>query len=327
MNLPDNHGNKLLEVKNLSVTYKNRGRHVYAVRDVSFSLGRSESMGIVGESGSGKSTLALALLRLLPENSAAVSGSAEFLSRGLFELSGAELRDCRWKHMAVVFQKSMNSFSPVHRVGSQIEDIYRIHSPKASQQEVYGRITALFRLVNLNERVYRLYPHELSGGMLQRVSIAVSLLHNPDLLIMDEATTALDVITQSQILKEITAMESGQASRLMITHDMSVVAGSCGKIAVMYAGEIMETGYTRDVLKNPVHPYTKGLLASFPSLKGGKAELKSIPGALPDLSEKPEGCAFAPRCAQARPECRKGVISGAALENGRWIKCVLERNA
>jgi len=199
--------NVILDVRNFNVTYVNKYKKVYAVKDANFSINRGDSLGIVGESGSGKSTMAMALLRLLPEKSTEISGSAYFLGKDLVKLSEEELKKLRWKELSVVFQKSMNSLSPVHRIRTQVEDIYRVHNPKATREEIAERFIHLLKLVNLSDRVYNLYPHELSGGMLQRVSIAISLINNPKLLIMDEATTALDVVTQGQILDEVVKME------------------------------------------------------------------------------------------------------------------------
>lgn len=313
----------ILELKNVSVTYKNAEKEVYAVRNVNLTIEKGDSLGIVGESGSGKSTLIMALLRLLPENSTVIEGQARFLGRDLFTMTLEELNEIRWTQMAVVFQKAMNSMSPVHRIGTQFEDIYRVHEPKASRAEIKKRVYELFRLVNLPERVYKLYPHEMSGGMLQRVAIALSMLHHPNLLIFDEATTALDVVTQGQILKEVAELEKTMAmTRIMITHDMSVVAVSCSKIAVMYAGEFMEIGRTRDVLKNPQHPYTKGLLKAFPSLKGEIDGLSAIPGFLPDLSKQCRGCIFAPRCPQKTKACETTRPKPVRLADGRTVVCL-----
>lgn len=315
--------NTILEVKDFNVTYVNKYKEVYAVKDAGFKINKGDSLGLVGESGSGKSTLAMALLRLLPEKTTEISGVANFLGKDLAKLSQEELKKIRWKEISVVFQKSMNSLSPVHRIRTQVEDIYWVHNPKATKKEILDRFTYLLELVNLSDRVYNLYPHELSGGMLQRVSIAISLLNNPKLLIMDEATTALDVVTQGQILDEVVKMERElDMTRIMITHDMSVVATSCNKVAVMYAGELMELGYVKDVLKKPLHPYTKGLLASFPSLKGEKGKLEGISGFLPDLSKKYEGCIFAPRCEHATDICKKKPKK-IQLDNERIISCHL----
>ena len=209
---------------------------------------------------------------------------------------------------------------PHHKVGAQMEDVYRVHFPNADKNEIKQRVYDLFKVVNLSDRVYELYPHELSGGMMQRVSIALSLLHNPRLLVLDEATTALDVVTQSQILREIMSLEQNlNVTRIMITHDVSVVASTCKKIAVMYAGRLMESGETKDVLVNPQHPYTQGLLKSFPSFKGAKNDLRGIPGSLPDLSQDIPGCVFAPRCPFATEKCRTVEPELKTInEKGNW---------
>lgn len=296
---------KILEINDLCVTYIAGEKRIKAVDHVSFAIDEGDSLGIVGESGSGKSTMAMAMLRLLDPRYTEITGAANYRGENLLTVDARRLSELRWKDIAVVFQKSMNSLSPVHRIGEQFEDIYRVHEPKASKKEIRERVEKLFAMVNLAPRVYNLYPHELSGGMLQRTSIALSLLFHPKILIMDEATTALDVVTQGQILSEIKKLEKSIAvTRMMITHDLSVVATSCQKIIVLYAGQLMEFGYVRDVLANPRHPYTEGLVRSFPSLHGKKEELLSIPGSLPDLANPPRGCIFAPRCPYATDQCR-----------------------
>lgn len=297
----------VLTIKHMNVTYINKDKRVMAVRNANLSINKGDSLGIVGESGSGKSTLAMALLGLLPKRSTIISGEAVFLGdKNLLSISEQELNELRWLKLAVVFQKAMNSFSPVHRIRTHFEDIYRVHVPNADKEEIRAVAMRMLKLVNLPERVYNLYPHEMSGGMLQRTAIAMSLMHSPQLLIFDEATTALDVVTQGQILAEIVQMEKKlETTRIMITHDMSVVAESCNKIAVMYAGEIMETGLVKNVMTKPLHPYTQALLKSFPSLTGEKKKLESIPGFLPDLSKEIPNCVFAPRCPFAGERCRR----------------------
>lgn len=297
---------KKLSVEDLSVTYCGKHKQVKAVDHVSFSIEAGDSLGIIGESGSGKSTMINAFLRLLPEKTSRVTGKVLFDQDELLTCSPKRLQELRWKEIAVVFQKSMNSLSQIHTIGSQFEDVYKVHGPKLGKKEMRERICGLFEKVNLNARIYDMYPFELSGGMQQRLNIALSIMFDPALLIMDEATTALDVVTQGQILDELMEMEKSMSiTRLMITHDLSVVAASCKKILVLYAGRLMEFGTVEDILKNPRHPYTQGLIQSFPSLYGEKTELKSIPGILPDMAEECPGCIFAPRCPYADEQCRR----------------------
>ncbi|MDO4799382.1 MAG: ABC transporter ATP-binding protein [Bacillota bacterium] len=315
----------VLSIQNLNVTYVNKSKRVMAVRNVSFDIAEGDSLGLVGESGSGKSTLAMALLRLLPASGAEVTGKAVFLDEhDLISISEREMNALRWTKLSVVFQKAMNSLSPVHRIRTIIEDIYRVHFPEAKTEEIKRVTTNLFKMVNLPERVYDLYPHEMSGGMLQRVAIAISLLHSPKLLIFDEATTALDVVTQGQILEEIVEMEKTlQTTRIMITHDMSVVATSCNKIAVMYAGELVEFGRVERIMTKPNHPYTIMLLKAFPSLKGENKRMESIPGFLPDLSKEIRGCVFAPRCSFATERCHNEKPALVEIETGERVACFL----
>lgn len=297
----------LLSLKDVCVTYTSAGREVHAINHVDLDLEKGVSLGIVGESGSGKTTLIMAILRLLPKGQAVVTGEALLDGEDILSMSDDELRSIRWERMSIVFQKAMNALSPVHKIGTFMGDIYKVHHPEASKEEIHNRITEVLDLVNLPERIAGLYPHELSGGMMQRVSIAMSLLFNPELLIMDEATTALDVVTQNQILKEIIELEKKMGiTRIMITHDMSVVSTTCKNVAVLYAGSLLETGPVEKVMVNPIHPYTQGLINSFPKFDTGKDEpLKSIPGSLPNLADLPQGCVFAPRCDRACEICRK----------------------
>ena len=313
---------KLLSIKNANVVYKVKEAKVHAVNNVSFEVEQQDSVGIVGESGSGKSTLAMMILRLLPKDITEITGEIIFENRNILNMSEEEFNKYRWTDISAVFQKSMNALSPVHRIGSQMMKIYKVHCPKASKEEAKKRVLELLEMVNLPQRVFRLYQHELSGGMMQRVSIGLSLMHNPKLIIMDEATTALDVITESQILDEIIQLEEKlKITRLMITHDMSIVANTCKKVAVMYAGCLLEYGLVKDVIANPKHPYTVGLLRSFPNFKGEKTEIYSMGGSLPDLSRLPQGCVFAPRCAQAKEICFKCRPESVLHENRRYIAC------
>ncbi len=314
----------LLEIKNVSINYHTNDKTVYAVQDVSLTIEEEESVGIVGESGSGKSTLAMGILRLLPENIIETDGEALLNGEDIFSMSRQRLQEVRWTQMSVVFQKAMNALSPVHRIGKQMEDIYRVHYPGEPKEKITERIYALLKLVNLSDRVYMSYPHELSGGMMQRVAIALSLIFEPKLLIMDEATTALDVVTQTQILNEIMGLEkSMKIARIMITHDMSVVASTCKKVVVMYAGRVMEEGKVLDVLVDPKHPYTQGLMNSFPSFVGEKKNLKGIEGNLPDMSIYPTGCVFAERCPFAKERCRKEIPQLKEVQKDWKVACFL----
>lgn len=312
----------LLELKNVNINYKTPMKTVYAVQDVSLTVDEQDSIGIVGESGSGKSTLAMGILRLLPDNIIEVSGEALFEGKDLLSMGEKALQQVRWKEVSVVFQKAMNALSPVHRIGAQMEDVYRVHYPNEDKAVIKNRVMELLNLVNLADRVYHSYPHELSGGMMQRVAIALALIFEPKLLIMDEATTALDVVTQTQILNEIIALEDKiKIARIMITHDMSVVSSTCKKVVVMYAGRVMEYGRVEDVLVDPQHPYTQGLMRSFPSFTGEKTNLRGIKGNLPDMSILPTGCVFASRCPYAEERCGREIPELAEKASGWQVAC------
>lgn len=313
----------LLSIRNLNVAYRTGGRTVKAINDFNIEIEKGESLGIVGESGSGKTTLIMAILRLLSKGIADVSGEVYLENKEILGLSDQELSKLRWEEMALVFQKSMNALSPVHRIGDFMSDIYRIHKPKVTKPEARKRIEELLELVNLPPHLYDLYPHELSGGMMQRVSIALSLMFNPRLLILDEATTALDVVTQTQILEEILELEKKLGiTRIMITHDISVVASTCKNVAVLYAGRLLESGPTDEVLVNPIHSYTKGLIRSFPVFKDGEHQpLLSIGGSLPDLSAPPAGCIFSPRCMNACDICRESIPTMKKFGECHYAAC------
>lgn len=314
----------LLEIKDLSVTYQMKEQKIAAVEHMSLSIEAKSPLGVVGESGSGKSTMAMAILRMLPEGTQ-VGGQIYLNGKEILSMSQADLQQVRWKEMSVVFQKSMNILSPVHKIGRQLTDMYQVHDTATSRKEIKKRLTELLELVNLPERVLTSYPHELSGGQLQRVSIAASLMHNPPFVILDEATTALDVITQGQILQEIKKLkEVMNVTWLLITHDISVVSSCCEQIAVMYAGRLMEYGSVEQVIHRPAHPYTKGLLGSFPTLHGEKENLKGIPGSMPDLGHKPEGCVFSSRCPYVSEDCRKLAHGLREAEPGHLTACPFE---
>lgn len=311
-----------LKVEKLCVTYKGKNKRVKAVDQVSFEVEAGDSLGIIGESGSGKSTMIHAFLRLLSPEAAEVSGKVYFDQQDLLSCSEQELQKLCWNEIAVVFQKSMNSLSQIHKIGTQFEDVYKAHKTVKNKKELRDNICALFEKVNLDSRIYDMYPFELSGGMQQRLNIALSLMFQPALLIMDEATTALDVITQGQIIEELMEMERNMSiTRFMITHDISVVAEACKKVMVLYAGRLVEFGTVEDIIKSPKHPYTQGLIQSFPALYGEKRDLKSIPGVLPDLSEEHKGCIFADRCEYACRECFEKRPQEYLLEGIHRVAC------
>jgi len=308
-----------LEIKDLSVTYC-QGQ-IAAVRNCDLTLNRGETLGIVGESGSGKSTLALALLRMLPEKTAMVSGSVILDGREVLNLSSQEFDRIRWQEIAMVFQKSMNSFSPVHRLGRQLENIWRVHEPRMPRAEIREKLLKLFESCNLKPEVYRMYPFELSGGMLQRVSIVMALMHNPGVLILDEATTALDVLTQQQIMSELKQLQKQfRFTLLVISHDLSVISKLCDRVAVMYCGRVLETGDTAVILSRPRHPYTKALIDSYPRLDSTRGTLRGIPGNLPDMSKPIAGCVFADRCRYCTEDCHLRCPEPEEEGNGR-IAC------
>lgn len=308
-----------LEIQNLSVTY--RQGCVHAVRDCNLQLNRGETLGIVGESGSGKSTLALALLRMFSPKIAEISGNVMLEGREVLNLTHKEFDKIRWQEMAMVFQKSMNSFSPIHRLGRQLENIWRVHEPKAPRKEIREKLLKLFEICNLKPEVYRMYPFELSGGMLQRVSIVMALMHNPGVLILDEATTALDVLTQQQIMAELKQLQKRfQFSLLVISHDLSVISKLCDRVAVMYCGRVLETGSTSEVLHQPRHPYTRALIESYPRLDSTRGTLRGIPGSLPDMSKPISGCVFADRCRYCQTDCRCNVPKTETADD-RAIAC------
>lgn len=279
---------------------------VNAVDDVSFELNKKDSLGLAGESGCGKTSTALSILRLLPRNGKIFEGSIEFEGHQLLKMSDKEYRKkIRWKKISTIFQGAMNALNPVVKIGSQITEGILAHE-RISKKEALDRAEKLLDLVGIGaERVDR-YPHELSGGMKQRTMIAMSLACNPSLVIADEPTTALDVIIATQVLKVMKELQKKlDLSMIVISHDLSMISETCNKIAIMYAGKIVEQGDIVSVYKEPLHPYTEKLIAAFPSVVGEKKELSSIHGFPPDLLEPPSGCRFHPRCPYAMEICKK----------------------
>lgn len=293
----------LLEVEDLVVQYKLRDGTLNAVDGVSFSVEKGEYFGLVGESGCGKTTLARAILRLLPKNGEIVGGRIVLNGRDITRWSDKQLRAVRWREMSFIPQSAMNALDPVARISDQILESIRAHE-KVSKEEGYRRVAELFELVGLDPKRLHDYPHQFSGGMRQRVLIAMSLSLNPDLIVADEPTTALDVIVKDQILDRIDRVQKQfHKSLLLVTHDISVVAENCERTIVMYAGKIVEYAETGPLLRQPYHPYTLGLKNAFPRLRGPFQELISIPGSPPDLLHAPAGCRFHPRCPFAQQLC------------------------
>ena len=298
----------VLRVEHVSVDYAGP-RPVHAVRDVSLQLRRGEVLGIAGESGCGKSTLAYALTRMLRPPARMTAGTVTFTGAGgqateITALAGSELRAFRSASVSMVFQSAMSALNPVTSIGAQFRDIFRAHAPAMDRAAIRARSGELLEMVGIDAGRLRAFPHELSGGMRQRVVIAMALALEPEVVIMDEPTTALDVVVQQEILDEIFRLrESLGFSVIFITHDLSLLLELADRIAVMYAGRLLETGAAQDLMRDPAHPYTRGLLNSFPSLRGARRELAGIPGSPPDLRDPQPGCPFVPRCGFAGPAC------------------------
>jgi len=299
---------------------------VQAVRGVSFEIGRGETVGVVGESGSGKSVTAMSLLRLLPDVAVVEARNLTLDGRSIAGLVGQQLRDLRGKRIAMVFQDPMTSLNPLMPIGKQVEEMIAAHEKGLSRAERKRRVIELLEQVRIPEpeRRYRSFPHEFSGGMRQRVMIAMAMALRPEILIADEPTTALDVTIQDQILRLMRSLqaESG-TSILLITHDLAVVSGMCTRIIVMYGGLIMEEAPVADIFDHPMLPYTMGLMASLPSLRTGAQRLESIPGSPPDMTNPGDGCPFAPRCAYARVRCETRRPGFYAAGPGRRSACWL----
>jgi peptide/nickel transport system ATP-binding protein len=296
-------GEVVLRVSHLSVEYAGP-RPTRAVRDVSFELRRGEMLGIVGESGSGKTTLAYALARLLLPPAELTGGTITFSGTDVLGLAGEALREFRWSKISMVFQSAMNALNPVTSIGKQFNDIFAAHRPDMGTAERHQRARELLAMVGIDAQRVHSFPHELSGGMRQRVMIAMALALEPELIIMDEPTTALDVVVQREILDEIERLrEELGFSVIFITHDLSLLLEVTDWLAVMYAGEFVEYAPAAEASAAPAHPYTRGLLGSFPDMRGERRELSGIPGIPPDLREDFTGCPYRPRCPSAFEPC------------------------
>ncbi|MFH2115074.1 MAG: ABC transporter ATP-binding protein [Spirochaetota bacterium] len=318
---------KVLEVRNLVAGYQTSKGFVRAVDGLSFSLESGEFLGIAGESGCGKSTLAYAVMRLLRDNARIHSGEILFHGKDLAAMNTEALREYRWTKMAMVFQSAMSSLNPVLSVGDQLTDVVRAHRA-VSAREARDMAAGMLELVEINADRLRSFPHQLSGGMKQRVMIAMALILKPEMLIMDEPTTALDVVVQRSIIEKIADLRKELGfSVIFITHDLSLLVEISDTLSIMYAGRFREYGNAKELFDRPCHPYTHGLMNSFPSLSGPITRMGGIEGRAPDLLDPPPGCRFAPRCGEVMDEC---LIKDPELMDrgtGRLCACVLEGDA
>ena len=312
----------ILEVKNLVVYYETMKGDVKAVDDISFELEKGGALGLAGESGCGKSTVALALLKLLPYNAKVLKGEILLDGKNILTLSDDEIRKTvRWKRISMVPQAAMNALNPVFKVSDQIAEAIILHE-QVSEDEAKTRSIELLKKVGIDPSRANHYPHEFSGGMKQRVMIAMALACNPEIIIADEPTTALDVIVQAQVLKVIKTLQTELSlSMILISHDLSVVAQTCDRTAIMYAGEIDEDASTKDLFTEQLHPYSIGLINAFPSLAGEKKRLYSIKGSPPNLLNPPPGCRFHPRCPYAKDVCKAVIPLSIEIHRKHHVAC------
>ncbi len=318
---------RILEIKNLSILYASKDMgNSYAVNDVSLSLNRGETLGLVGETGAGKTTIAKGIMRLLPVPQGKVtSGEVWFEQQNLYQKSDEEMRHIRGEKISMIFQDPMTALNPIDTVGEQISEVIRLHS-RVNRKEAALKATEMLEMVGIPGDRHHEYPHQFSGGMKQRVVIAMALACSPGLLIADEPTTALDVTIQAQVLDMMNDLKARLGtSVILITHDLGVVAQMCDQVAVIYAGEVVEMGTARDIFKKMSHPYTIGLFDSLPDLKSNGKRLKLIPGLMPDPSNLPQGCKFAPRCAHCTEECKKAPVELRKIGPSHYCRCLFAK--
>ncbi len=315
----------MLQVQNLRTYYKILRGYVRAVENVSFDVKQGEALGLAGESGCGKTTIALSILKILPPGGFIAGGKILVDGINIPALDEYEMRmNVRWKKIAIIFQGAMNALNPVYRISEQIVEAITLHEPGVEVSEARERAMKLFELVGIEPSRIDNYPHEFSGGMRQRAMIAMALACNPKLLIADEPGTALDVIVQAQVLKLMKELkEKLNLSMIMITHDLSIITETCERTAIMYAGKIVELGTVKTIFKEPLHPYTQGLIGAFPELKAPRMRMVSIPGSPPDLLRPPPGCRFHPRCPYAMEICKTKEPEFTNLGKEHFVACHL----
>lgn len=313
----------VLQVENLRVHYHTPSGIVRAVEGVSFTLKKGERLGLVGESGSGKSTTILALLRMLKHPARIEGGKVLLDDVDLLKLSDAEMRAARFARISLIPQGAMNSLNPVMRIKHQLMDTIQYHNGGLAKSELSAKIQRLLESVGLNPQVAEMYPHELSGGMKQRVCIAMGISLQPQVILADEPTSALDVVVQRQVMETLgKAQDAINASLILVGHDMGLMAQFVHKIGVMYAGKLVEVAPVEEIFEEPLHPYTQLLISSLPSLEG-KGVFKGIPGITPSLLNPPPGCTFHPRCHKVMEQCKSKVPVLQEVRPGRWVSCLL----
>ena len=314
----------ILEIDHLTAGYETKMGDVLAVNDVSFDLKKGELIGIAGESGCGKSTLAYSIMNLLEDNGKIYSGEIRFSGKNMVDLSDKQIKNFRWKNMSMVFQSAMNALNPVMKISEQLIDALKVHEKKTSDKEAGKRAKEMLKLVDIQIDRLDAYPHQLSGGMKQRVMIAMAMILNPDLMIMDEPTTALDVVVQRNIIEKVEELRHEfNFSIIFITHDLSLLVEISDKLAIMYAGKILEIGPADRIYLNPLQPYTEGLMNSFPPLTGELEEMSGIAGKPPDLLNPPQGCPFYPRCDKRMDICQKTMPEFKEIEENHKVRCHL----
>lgn len=319
------HTNQLLEIKNLTVHFVTVDGIVHAVENLNLSLGAGKTLGLVGETGAGKTTTVKSVMRILQEPPAKIlSGEILFEGENLLSKTNREMRNIRGNKISMIFQDPMTSLNPVITVGEQIMEVIKLHDKKLSTKNAYLKACDMLELVGIKAERAGDYPHQFSGGMKQRVIIAMALACNPKLLIADEPTTALDVTIQAQVLELMKNLKTKyETSMILITHDLGIVAEICDYIAIMYAGEIVEQGTKEHIFRNCMHPYTRGLFDCIPNLAEDGIQLVPIRGMMPDPTHLPQGCRFHPRCRYVTEQCKTQIPPVIITEDGHMVKCFL----